>query len=101
MKGRNPTAAEKDYMTKVVMLGCIVCLEHHGVYSPPEIHHTDGKTKEDAHLRILGLCFNHHRAGQDNKDYTSRHPFKKRFEKRYGAEQELMVITKERIMDSE
>lgn len=84
-------------MTQVVMLGCIVCLEYHQVYSPPEIHHTDGKTKEGAHFKILGLCYNHHRAGQDNEHFTSRHPNKKRFEKRYGTEQELMEKTRERI----
>ena len=64
--------------------------------NPAEIHHTQGKTKPDAHLMVLPLCFEHHRKGGD-KEPISRHPYKKRFEKAYGTEDELLRQVEELI----
>jgi hypothetical protein len=90
MKGRNPTSQEKKHMDRVSQLGCIVC-RLQGMYGvPAEIHHIEGKTKIDAHMKILPLCFEHHRMGSD-KEPISRHPYKKRFEEAYGSECELWV----------
>lgn len=97
LKGRKPTKEEKQYMDDVVQMGCIICKMFEGVYSPAEIHHTDGKTKPEAHFKTLGLCFNHHRAKMDNKDFTSRHDFKARFEERYKPESELISITMAKV----
>ena len=41
-------------------------------------------------MHILPLCFDHHRGGKDAEPIISRHPWKKRFEKAYGTEQELL-----------
>lgn len=90
MKGRNPTADEAAHMARVASLGCIVCLLHHGTSSPASIHHIDGRTKPGAHYHVLPLCFLHHQGGADCDEYTSRHPHKKRFERRYGTEIDLM-----------
>ena len=90
MKGRTPTAEEKRHMSAVADLGCIVCLMNHGVKSPAEIHHIDGKTKPGAHYHVIPLCYLHHRGGEDCDEYTSRHPHKKRFERRYGTELDLL-----------
>jgi len=51
MKGRNPNKKEKDHMDTVQQLGCIVCRNEYGVFSPAEIHHVYGKTKKNAHFR--------------------------------------------------
>lgn len=56
MRGRAPTAEERRHMAAVAELGCVVCRREFGVYSPAAIHHTDGKTKPGAHMRVLGLC---------------------------------------------
>ena len=90
LKGRSPTSDEKTHMEAIASLGCIVCLIHHGVYSPTELHHIDGRTKPGAHFHIIPLCYRHHREGADCEEYTSRHPHKKRFERRYGTEINLM-----------
>ena len=92
MKGRTPTSDEKAHMSKVAALGCICCLNEMGVQSPAEIHHIDGKTKPGAHYHVLPLCYLHHRAGVDCDEYTSRHPDKRRFERRYGTEIDLLHI---------
>ena len=98
MKGRTPTADEKKWMDDVASLGCIVCRrEGHGE-TPAEIHHLDGKTKVGAHFHIIPLCYFHHRQGSDTAQFTSRHPYKRRFEERYGPEIELMFIVEELVM---
>lgn len=93
MKGRKPTTAESEYMQRVSDLGCIVCRLFKGMYTPCEIHHIEGKIKEGAHFKIIGLCYYHHRQGGMCDLYVSRHPYKKEFEKRYGSEYELMDKT--------
>lgn len=95
MKGRKPTADESRHMSAVVALGCIACRLDLDQYTPAEIHHTAGKTKLGAHFKVLGLCQWHHRDGKDVEWYTSRHPYKKRFEARYGTEAELLEKTRE------
>ena len=90
MKSRNPTRAEREWMDAIVQHGCVVCKKQYGVFTEPEVHHIDGKTKTGAHLKTIPLCYRHHREGVDTDVYTSRHPYKKRFEERYGTEQEQL-----------
>lgn len=96
MNGRTPTKEESEWMECVIDLGCIVCLNM-GIYTPAEIHHLDGSRKPGAHLKTIGLCYYHHRSGNDCEAYTSRHPYKKRFIERYGTEQYLLAKTQELI----
>lgn len=86
MRGRAANKSDAVRMSALADLGCIVCRLHLRTFSPAEIHHVDGKTRREAHQRTLPLCFRHHREGVDNEYYTSRHPFKARFEARYGTE---------------
>lgn len=97
MKGRSPTAEEKRFMQKVAESGCLICWIYEGVYSPAEIHHIEGKTKEGAHKKILPLCYLHHREGSNTLGYVSRHPHRAEFEARYGTEADLYEKLKERI----
>jgi hypothetical protein len=90
MKGRSPNKKEKEHMDRVSQLGCIVCRNMGMGYVPCEIHHVIGKTKPNAHLSVLPLCFEHHRRGENNPIYVSRHPYKAEFEKRYGKEKDLL-----------
>lgn len=71
-------------------IGCIACLNDLQVRSDADIHHIihAGKRIDDFHT--IPLCPSHHRSGIDNKIATSRHPWKKEFEKRYGTEMELL-----------
>jgi len=85
-------------MDDVQSLGCIVCRRHGRTETPAEIHHIDGKTKQGAHFHILPLCYFHHRQGSDSELFTSRHPYKRRFEERYGPEMELLFIVEEMVM---
>jgi len=87
MKGRTPTKAEKEWMSKVADLGCIVCKHQFLIYSPAAIHHIDGKTKPDAHFKTLPLCPAHHQTGGYG---VALHAGRAEWEKRYGTQAELL-----------
>lgn len=91
-KQRAVTAAEKEYWNRLAGLGCIACMIDH-VHTPEvSIHHVDGRTKPGCHMLVLPLCAGHHQAGTgNNKDLTAVHPYKARFEAKYGTQQELMA----------
>ena len=97
MKGRTPSAEERKWMSAASEFGCVVCKKYMRIYSPAEIHHIDGKTKPLAHLNSIGLCYSHHRAGEDNERFTSRHPSKAKFVERYGKEQDLREWLRDNI----
>ena len=88
MKGRTPTAAESRHMAAVAELGCCVCRREFGVYSPAAIHHTDGKTKPGAHMRVLPICPNHHQHGGYG---VALHAGRVEWERRYGTTAELLA----------
>lgn len=90
LPGRTPTVNEQRWMNLLVeQVGCIVCRRFHGVITPPEIHHLDGKTKPEAHFRTIPLCYRHHRSGEVTHHYVSYHPHSRQFENRYGTVEEL------------
>ena len=100
MKGRTPTSAERQWLNAIVGLGCIVCRNDKGCFTEAAVHHINGKTKPGAHFKTLPLCFLHHQGGADCHEYVSRHPYKARFEQRYGTEQALLEQCRE-ILDWE
>ena len=88
MKGRNPTAAEKRHMAKVRALGCIACYNM-GIETPEQftcIHHIDGKTKPDAHFKVLPLCDHHH----SRYHKTGLHNNMTRWEAEHGMQEDLL-----------
>ena len=92
MKGRNPSAAEKRFHDQLASLGCIACRldgNHNPIVS---IHHIDGRTKPGAHMRVLPLCAGHHQDGYGIPGLIAVHPYKRRFEDRYGSQCELLVM---------
>lgn len=87
--GRTPTKNEKHWMDSIQKLGCIVCRVHFETDTPAEIHHIEGKVEENCHFLTLPLCAQHHRSGNGSGPFLSRHPWKYRFEDRFGKELEL------------
>ena len=74
-------------MAAVAALGCCVCRIHLGVFSPACIHHTDGKTRPGAHLRVLPICGIHHQTGGYG---VALHAGKAEWQRRYGTEADLL-----------
>jgi hypothetical protein len=85
----NPTKSDKQYWNALAeTIGCIACRidgHHNPVVS---IHHCDGRTKPGAHRKVLPLCAEHHQTG--GQDAPSIHPWKARFEAKYGTQEYLM-----------
>lgn len=90
----NPTRAEQLYWSRLVsVVGCIACRIDGNVNNHCSIHHTDGRTKPGAHRKVLPLCGGHHQDGTDNdKTKIAIHPWKRRFEEKYGTQEELMAM---------
>lgn len=90
MKGKNPSAAEKRFHTALARLGCIACRLDGRLNPIVSIHHIDGRTRPGAHLRVLPLCAGHHQDGTGIPGLIAVHPWKRRFEDRYGSQDELL-----------
>lgn len=102
MKGRPPTADEARFMSAIAALGCIACRKD-GWHNPDvSVHHIDGRTKPGAHLLVLPLCAGHHQDGTGpNPTLIAVHPYKARFEERYGAQRALLAECLAMIRNSE
>jgi hypothetical protein len=93
--------SDRVHLTRVQELGCIVCRMVLNIYSPAEIHHVLDGGRRLGHQSVLPLCPSHHRGGSDGTvdQCVSRHPYKKRFEDKYGTEAELLERVKERLYE--
>jgi len=94
MKGRTPTRAEQEFMDKAASIGCIACLLEGRVVMEVSIHHINGRTKPGAHFEILPLCAGHHQEGTGIPGLIAVHPWKTRFEERYGKQEELLQMVR-------
>ena len=92
-----PTVAEKDWMARIVALGCIICrIEGKGA-TPAEVHHMLSGGRRMGHLFTIPLCHAHHRSGRNDAEVVSRDQNQRRFEQRYGTEEFLLAKTRELI----
>ena len=90
MKGKTRTTSEKSLQDRIAQLGCIACLKD-GVFNDQvSIHHIDGRTNPEAHTQVLPLCAGHHQDGTGYAGLIAVHPWKKRFEQRYGGQYALL-----------
>lgn len=96
----NPTKSDKRYWDSVAQLGCIAC-KIDGNFNPiVSIHHVDGRTKAGSHRKVLALCAGHHQDGTGNdKSMIAVHPYKARFEAKYGTQTSLMQLTNKLLSD--
>ena len=85
------TAAEHLLWDRLASeIGCIACMKDGRFNSHVSIHHVDGRTKPGCHLLVLPLCAPHHQ--DDGSGAVAVHPWKARFEARYGTQAELMAL---------
>ncbi|CNI68537.1 hypothetical protein CBW53_02895 [Yersinia frederiksenii] len=89
--------AEKEYVEKIISLGCIACYIDSGLLeTPAEAHHERdgmGMGQRSSWFRIIGLCPDHHRNGMNGK--IAIHKDRRAFIKKYGTEDELIVKVRE------
>jgi len=84
-KKKVATRLEREHMSKVASLGCLVCQR------PANVHHIRpiglGIGMRSSHYQTIPLCYDHHQ-GQ-----FSIHNCKEQFEARYGTEHEMLQRT--------
>lgn len=89
------TKAEREHLSKVAEIGCIVCLnENHG-QSPAEIHHIrsgKGMGQRASNYEAIPLCHAHHRTGGYGIAF---HAGSKVWQERFGSEELLLDQVKE------
>ena len=90
-KQRAVTAIEKAHWSRLASeVGCIACLVEGNFNPHVSIHHINGRTVPGCHSQVLPLCAGHHQDGTgEDKSMLAVHPWKARFEARYGAQDEL------------
>lgn len=96
---RPPTREEAAWMDAITALGCIACRldGHYG--TPGAVHHILRGGVRMGHLYTICLCDpGHHQNGGPDK--ISRHPWKTRFEDRYGSEALLLEKSRELVKAS-
>jgi hypothetical protein len=91
------TKDEARFQDQVRQLGCIACRQMGIAGSPCDIHHILSGGRRMGEMFVLGLCPRHHRSGADNHAWVSRHPWRVKFEKRYGTEMSLLEKTRELV----
>ena len=90
----------EEWYRKLQEFGCIICFKEGRGKTPPDMHHIlkAGRRVDDFHT--IPLCFHHHRSGENNTKFVSRHPWRREFEKRYGTEWELFEKLKQSLVES-
>ena len=92
-KKKVATKGEREHMSKVASLGCLVCQR------PANVHHIRpiglGIGMRSGHYQTIPLCYDHHQ-GQ-----FSIHNCKEQFEAMYGTEEELLHRTLKDIKNIE
>ena len=92
MKGRNPTSEQKRFWDLLAShIGCVASRMDGFFDSQCSIHHIDGRTKPDAHWLVLPLSAGNHQDGTGAPGRIAVHPWKARFEARYGRQRDLLV----------
>lgn len=82
--------AEREHLSKLVQLGCIVCRNLGYRDSPAEVHHIragKGVGQRSGHFDTLPLCPGHHRTGGHG---TAIHAGQKTWEAKFGTETKLL-----------
>ena len=85
----NPTKSDKALWSAMAAHGCVACRKDGIVNTHVSIHHIDGRTKPGAHRKVLALCAPHHQTG--GQDAPAIHPFKARFQAKYGRQEDLLA----------
>ncbi len=87
---RAPTKEEEKWLKAIVSFGCIACWLDGCIGPTPAVHHLLRGGQRMGHLYSIPLCDpGHHQQGQ-SLGMISRHPWKTRFETKYGCEKNLL-----------
>ena len=93
---------EKEYLSKVADIGCIICYRSGYAGTPAEIHHIRGlglgMGVRNSHDNVIPLCPEHHRGTSVGYHGMGRKAWEKKHE---TTEQQLFEQIKEMLNDEE
>jgi hypothetical protein len=89
------TKDEQEFHNKIARLGCCACFKDGIINTYVSIHHIEGRTKKGAQMKVLALCADHHQTG--GEEAPAIHPWKARFEAKYGTQEDLLAETIRRL----
>lgn len=92
---RTPTKEEATWMDAITALGCIACRIDGHLDIRGAVHHLLSGGRRIGHLYTICLCDPGHHQNGEQFGKVSRHPWKTRFEARFGTEAELLALTKD------
>lgn len=95
LASKNQSASDENSLADVASLGCVACRNAGYGASPAEVHHiraTAGMGQRASHQETIPLCPPRHR-GTANPIVPSIHLQRKRFEREFGTELELLAQT--------
>lgn len=81
-------------MDAITQLGCVACFMDGFPYTPGAVHHLLRGGRRIGHLFTICLCDPGHHQNGAAAGKISRHPWKARFEDRYGTEEQLLAMTR-------
>ena len=87
---KSKNKAEKEHLSRVAALGCIVCRNEGLGETPAACHHIRtgvGRGQKASHFDVLPLCGHHHQTGGHGE---AIHAGQKTWEARFGTELELL-----------
>ncbi len=71
-------------------LGCVVCRNECLGSTPAQVHHILRGSVRIGHDATIPLCGLHHNSGRCDDEVVSRHPWRSKFEEKYGKEADLL-----------
>ena len=107
MKSKTPTKAESRWMLTIKQeIGCIACRIDKRGYVPADAHHILSGGKRRGHEFTIPLCLWHHRGQGIFSPRIMEQGFgpslahnSKAFHLRYGSDDELLALTKQRVAE--
>lgn len=94
---RAPTTQERAWMDWISAQGCICCRMDGLAPRPTAVHHILRGGLRMGHMFTLPLCDPGHHQGGQPLGLISRHPWKARFEAKYGTEEDLLISLRKSI----
>lgn len=94
---RAPTVEESAWIKACIRFGCVACWLEGKQSRPTAYHHIVEGGRRLGHLFGFGLCDPGHHQGGQPLGLVSRHPYKARFEAKYGKETNLLELMREKL----
>lgn len=92
------TKAERQHLSRLAELGCVLCIRLGYYATPAEIHHIrdgQGMSQRASHFDAVPLCWRHHRGGEGLHGMG-----RSCFERYYGVTETELLAEARRLLEA-